>query len=270
MATTDRIHLTAEKETLFIPLYGKAMDYRSKKSILNDKTASNIVEKVDIDFAKHKRGIGERIFATRAKQYDKWLIDFITKNKNAVVVHLGCGLDARITRIQPPRSVNWFDVDYPEVIDLRKQFYSETNQYKMIASSIIAPNWLETIPNDRPALIMAEGVFTYLSEEEIKTLLKRLTNHFSHGQMAFDAINSSMVSARKEKLKEMGASFRWVIKDINEADKLNSKMKRVETVSLLKSVFIKELSFGVRFAIGLLALFPKFKNAFRMLRYEFK
>jgi O-methyltransferase involved in polyketide biosynthesis len=56
MATTGKIHLTEEKETLLIPLYGKAMDYRSKKSILKDKTASDIVEKVDIDFSKYKRG----------------------------------------------------------------------------------------------------------------------------------------------------------------------------------------------------------------------
>ena len=44
----------------------------------------------------------------------------------------------------------------------------------MITSSITAQNWLETIPNDRPALIIAEGVFEYLSEEEVKTLLQRI------------------------------------------------------------------------------------------------
>lgn len=261
--------MTEEKETLFIPLYGKAMDYRSKNSILNDKTASDIVEKVDIDFTKYKRGIGERIFAIRAKQYDTWLKDFIAKNKNAVVVHLGCGLDARITRIRLPFSVIWFDIDYREVIDLRKNFYSESSQYKMIASSIVAPGWFEVIPNDRPAFIVAEGVFTYLSEENIKTLLQRLTGYFSHGQIAFDAINSSMVNARKEQLKGMGATFRWVIKDISEVDKLNSKLKRIETVSLFKSIFIKELPPRVRLSIRLLALLPRFKNAFRMLRYEF-
>ena len=137
-------NLTEEKETLFIPLYGKAMDYRSKNSILNDSAANDIVEKVALDFSKHKR-TGGRISAVRAKQYDEWTKDFITQNKNAVIVHLGCGLDARITRIQPPSSITWFDVDFPEVISLRKNFYSKTNEYKMIASSITSQNWLETI-----------------------------------------------------------------------------------------------------------------------------
>ncbi len=44
--TTGKIKLTDERETLFIPLYGKALDYRSKKSILNDSKANDIVEKV--------------------------------------------------------------------------------------------------------------------------------------------------------------------------------------------------------------------------------
>ena len=55
MTATDKIQLTEEKETLFIPLYGKAMDYRSKKPILNDSMANEIVEKIGIDFTKHKR-----------------------------------------------------------------------------------------------------------------------------------------------------------------------------------------------------------------------
>jgi len=262
-------NLTEEKETLFIPLYGKAMDCHSKKSILNDSTASNIVERVQFDISKHKRS-GERITAVRAKQYDEWTKDFIEKNKNAVVVHLGCGLDARITRTQPPTSIAWFDVDYQEVIDLRKHFYSETDEYKMIASSITSKNWFKTIPADRPALIIAEGVFEYLSKEEIKTLLNRLTDYFPYGQMAFDVMNSASTDMRKDDLQEKtGAILGWAVNDINEVDKLNPKLNRVGTIPLLKSIYVRKLPFGYRFVFSLLALFPKYKNAMRLLRYEF-
>ena len=262
-------NLTEEKETLFIPLYGKAMDYRSKKSVLNDRTANDIIEKIDADLSKHDR-FGGRIAAVRAKQYDEWTKNFISLNNNAIIVHLGCGLDARITRIQPPVSITWFDVDYPEVISLRKNFYSETNEYKMTASSITAQNWLETIPSDRPTFIVAEGVFEYLSEKEVATLLERLTDYFPHGQIAFDVMSSSSISSRKEKLKETtGAMNRWAVDDISEVDQLNSKLKRTETVPLFQSVFVKKLPFGLRFIFGLLTLFPKYKNAMRLLRYDF-
>ena len=269
MTATDKIQLTEEKETLFIPLYGKALDYRSKNSILNDSIANDIVEKIGIDLTKHKRFGGE-ISAVRAKQYDEWTKDFITKNKNAVVVHLGCGLDARITRTQPPSSITWFDVDYPEVISLRKRFYSETNEYKMIASSITAQNWLETIPNDRSALIIAEGVFEYLSEEDVKTLLNRLTNYFSHGQIAFDVMDPSSVDLKQEQLKKTtGANIKWTVDDISEVDKLNFKLKRIEIVPLFKSIFMEQLPLGLRSIFGMLALLPKYKNGMRLLRYDF-
>ena len=273
--TTDKIQLKDEKETLFIPLAGKALDYRSKNSVLNDSKANDIVEKVGIDYTTHK-GIGARIgartLAVRAKQYDEWTKDFITKNKNAVVVHLGCGLDARITRVQPPSSIAWFDIDYPEVISLRKEFYSETNEYKMIASSITDQNWLETIPADRPAFIIAEGVLEYLSDEEVKTLLNRLTNYFSHGQIAFDVMNSFAIEIGNKNLKNTTGAvniLKWAVDDINEIYKLNPKLKRIEVVSRIKSVFVKKLPFGIRLILGLLSLSTKHKNAMRLLLYDF-
>jgi O-methyltransferase involved in polyketide biosynthesis len=271
MATKGKsvFQLIGEMETLFIPLYGKALDYRSKNSVLNDKMASDIVEKIDTDLTKHKR-VGGRVVAVRAKQYDEWAKDFIVKNKNSVMIHLGCGLDARITRTQPPASIAWFDVDYPDVISLRKEFYSETTEYKMIANSITDPNCFETIPTDRPTLIIAEGVFEYLSEDEVRTLLHQLTDYFPYGQIAFDVMNSASISSRKEKLAETtGAVNKWAVDDINEVDTLNAKLKRVEAAPLFKSFFIKELPFGLRFTFGLLSLFPKIRNGMRLLRYDF-
>jgi O-methyltransferase involved in polyketide biosynthesis len=273
--TTDKIQLTDEKETLFIPLSGKALDYRSKNSILNDSKANDIVEKVGFDFTTQKRigaRIGARTLAVRAKQYDEWTKDFITKYKNAIVVHLGCGLDARITRVQPPSSIAWFDIDYPEVISLRKEFYSETNEYKMIASSITAQKWLETIPADKPTFIIAEGVLEYLSDEEVKTLLNRLTNYFSHGQIVFDVMNSFAIEFGNKNLKNTTGAvdiLKWAVDDINEINKLNPKLKRIEVVSRIKSVFVKKLPFGHRLILGLLSLSSKQKNAMRLLRYDF-
>lgn len=276
MTATDKIQLTDEKETLFIPLYGKALDYRSRNSVLNDRTANEIIEKTGINFTIHNNRfiakIGGRTLAVRAKQYDEWTNNFIARNTNVVIVHLGCGLDARIIRVQPPSSVTWFDVDYPEVIGLRKEFYAETNQYKMIASSITSENWLDTIPADRPVFIIAEGVLEYLSEEEVKKLLNQLTKYFSHGQIAFDVMNSFAIAFGNKNLKKTTGAvgiLKWAVDDINEVDKLNPNLKRIEVVSRIQSVFVKKLPFGLRFILRLLSLSSKQKNAMRLLRYGF-
>jgi len=112
-----------------------------------------------------------------------------TENPDAVVVYLGCGLDTRIKRINPPDTVNWYDVDFPEVIELRKNFFTKTANYQMISSSVTDAGWMEEIPSDRPAMIVAEGVLMYLAPEEVEKLFHRLMIHFSHGQMVFDVLS---------------------------------------------------------------------------------
>ena len=39
--------------------------------------------------------------AARAKMFDLWVEEFLAKNPNANVLHLGCGLDSRVYRVNP-------------------------------------------------------------------------------------------------------------------------------------------------------------------------
>ena len=265
----NKIQLTKEKETLFITLCARALDYRSKKSILNDSTANSIVEKVGINISKYASS-RNKLNMVRAKQFDEWTKNFITQNKNAVVVYLGCGLGSRVTRIQPSPQIIWFDIDYAEVIDFRKNFYDEKNNYTMIGSSITAQDWLKKIPADKPALIIAEGVLEYLPEEDVKILFNGLTNYFFHGEIIFDVINSFAIKFGKKKLNKItGAVHLWAVDDISEVEKLNSKLKRKDAVPIFKSVFIKKLPFAFRFLSVLANLSTKYKNIIQLLRYEF-
>jgi len=95
----------------------------------------------------------------------------------------------RVPRGPPPLTVRWFDVDYPEVIDLRWQLYPERPGYRMVGSSLLEPGWLQEIPGDLPAMVVAEGVMMYLPASEAGPLLARLADHFPSGRMAFDALS---------------------------------------------------------------------------------
>ena len=269
MISLSKIHLTEEKETLFITLYAKALDYRSKHSVLHDKAADDILRLVKYDFSKHSL-VGNGIMVIRAGQFDEWIRAFIAKNKNAVVVYLGCGLDTRIKRINPTSSVRWFDVDYPEVIELRKNFFEENDSYTMIASSVTNTNWLEKIPADLPSIIVAEGLLEYLEVEEVKTLLDRITTHFRQGEIIFDVMSPFAIQSGKEKLRETtGAVHKWAVDDIKEVDKLNAALNRKEALPVFKSTYIKNLSIGSRVLYRFMSLIPKFKNMICLLRYEF-
>ena len=45
---------------------------------------------------------------------------FIAEHPDAVVVQIGAGLDARYERLGKPRSTAWYDLDLPEVIEVRR------------------------------------------------------------------------------------------------------------------------------------------------------
>ena len=132
MQNKTKVHLTKVQETLLITLHAKALDHRTKKPILNDEKADQILSRIDYDFTKMNELGNDNLLVVRAKQYDEWLKEFIKGNANAVILNLGCGLDTRITRINPSARVRWFDIDYPEVIQIREGFYSNRDGYTLI------------------------------------------------------------------------------------------------------------------------------------------
>ena len=85
--------------------------------------------------------------------------------------------------------MTWYDVDYPEVIEVRTKIFPARDNYRMIGSSVIAPQWLQQVPTDLPTLIVAEGLTMYLRPDDGHQLFRRITDHFPRGVIAFDAHN---------------------------------------------------------------------------------
>ncbi|TPK23126.1 class I SAM-dependent methyltransferase, partial [Mesorhizobium sp. B2-5-9] len=170
----EKVHLTGAKETLLMTLYGKALESRMPDSLLGDHFADTAVRKIDYDFSRLKvdenLGIG---LAIRAKTLDVRVEDFLARNPEAIVLHLGCGLDTRFFRVDPPPGVDWFDVDYPEVIELRRKLYPTRDHYHLIASSVTEPGLLAGVPRHRLAIVVAEGLTPYLPADEGLRLLSR-------------------------------------------------------------------------------------------------
>src|ERR1700722_2920006 len=48
----ENITLTGTQETMLATLYGRALDSRSRNSVLNDTAAGDAVERIDYDFGK--------------------------------------------------------------------------------------------------------------------------------------------------------------------------------------------------------------------------
>ena len=136
--------MNSVNKTLYIPLYGKS--YASRKGIiLNDKKAEEIWEAEGFELkGKSKSKWLAYYMGIRSAVFDEWLKKQMDDTPDAVVIHIGCGMDSRIVRVGNENH-KWYDVDFPEVIEERKRYYNETENYKMIAGDARDCRWLTAV-----------------------------------------------------------------------------------------------------------------------------
>src|SRR5262245_7267112 len=227
----DKIELTKEQEgeTYLPTLYGKALDYRAEDPILGDKFAYEVVQRINLDFEKKFKTIaqgGAITLPLRARILDSWVREYIDAHPESTALNLGAGLDSRAFRIDPPSTVRWYDVDLPDVIDLRRRLYPERHDYEMISSSVTDLHWLDGIPGDKPVVVVAEGLLMYLPEKDGVALLNRITEQFPSGRIVFDAYSTFTVrmlnlASRFAKATAAGSRVHlpWGIDDPYELEK---------------------------------------------------
>jgi O-methyltransferase involved in polyketide biosynthesis len=197
---------------------------------------------IDYDLSKQLTGvaswsiwkdIGPTIIATRAATFDLLTTRYLADHPEATVLHVGCGMDSRVFRVDPPASVQWFDVDYPDVIDLRRQLLTEreaesAGQYHLIGAPLSDLRWLDEVPRDRPGLLVAEGVLHYMSETEVKALLNAVVAHFPGGQLIFDICNPFIVKSAGANVGGTGATYRWGLDDPQDIKQLEPKLELIK------------------------------------------
>jgi O-methyltransferase involved in polyketide biosynthesis len=109
--------------SLWLTLCCRALDNRSPHPILGDAMADEIVRTLDYDYGQLHINTNLIVnVALRAKKLDEVASGFVARHPDAAGLDLGAGLDARMIRLAPPPTVDWYDIDFPTVIDARKGF----------------------------------------------------------------------------------------------------------------------------------------------------
>lgn len=271
----EKVRLTKEKETYLATLYGKALDAAVENPILGDRFAADAVARIDYDFKALKLPKGAEItLPLRALHFDEWTRAFLAANPESTVLHLGCGLDTRVYRIDPGPKVRWFDVDFPDVIALREQLYPECDGYLRIGSSVTDLAWLDAVPGDTPVLVVGEGLVMYLHEKDGTALFRRITEQFPSGQIAFDGYSGAMTRMVSRLATVRGAKVElvWGVDDPHDLEKQVPKLHLVENVAfLMMPELVSRLSKGwfSRGMHGVMSRLPFYRNLVRHLRYEF-
>ncbi len=186
--------LSGVTETLLIPLYNRAMESQRPDAMMKDEKAVALVKQMSYDFDQVRKirmfeaNKVARIMLTR--EIDRYARDFLSRHPEAVVVHIGCGLDSRFERVAERDSrVEWYDLDLPDVIGLRRKFIGdEGERYHLLGCSVLEDAWLEAVKvhSQCPFLFLAENVFVYFKEAQVKSLVLRLRDHFPGAELVFD------------------------------------------------------------------------------------
>lgn len=194
-------------KTLYIPLYGKA--YVSQKGILlSDKKAEEIWAAEGFKLGgKSKSKWLAYYMGIRSAVFDEWLSGQMDLFTDAVVLHIGCGMDARVLRVGT-KGHKWYDVDFLDVIAERGRYYTETDDYKMLAGDAKESDWLSHIPQNGHAVVVLEGVSMYLSNNEVQALINNLCAHFEEVSLLVDCYTTlaAKMSKYKNPINEVGVT----------------------------------------------------------------
>jgi O-methyltransferase involved in polyketide biosynthesis len=260
-------------------LSGRAIQSQWKNPVLRDPWAEEAMRHIDYDLSKQLTGvaswsmwkdIGPTIIATRAATFDLLTTRFLTDHPDATVLHVGCGMDSRVFRIDPPAGVQWFDVDYPDVIDLRRQLFPERDAaYHMIGAPLDDLRWLDEVPRDRPGLFIAEGVLHYVSETEVKALLNAVVAHFPSGQMIFDICNSLILKRAGANVGGTGATYKWGLDDPQEIKRLEPKLELIKEFKPSELVAFDRFPFWMRAMFRAMEVSPALRRTERTLVYRY-
>jgi O-methyltransferase involved in polyketide biosynthesis len=274
----DKIHveLSGPPQTMLEMLYAKALDAGAARPVLGDVYAKQLVDRLDYDWSK--TGIARQrrrqvpSVTVRSGQFDIWTRQFLSLHRRAVVLHLGCGLDSRVFRVDPGPDVEWYDLDYPEVIALREKLYPAREHYHLVSASATDPSWLLAIEADRPALLLAEGLSMYLTEEEGVALLRRVVDRFPGGELQLDVWSRLGIRTQQKTnqvITRSGSRLGWAVSGPDDILVRIPGVGLMMAVSLFEADPVRRLTRGNRFVARAASRIPGLRRIIQLHRYAF-
>ena len=261
--------MNSVNKTLYIPLYGKS--YVSKRGLfLDDKKAEEIWEAEGFVLkGKSKSKWLAYYMGARSAVFDEWLRAKMAETPKATVIHIGCGMDSRIIRVGA-KDNKWYDVDFTEVIEERKRYYTELDNYKMIAGDVRNCEWLADIQETGTAIVVMEGVSMYLTTDEMRCLLDSLCAHFERLVLLVDAYTSfaARMSKRRNPINDVGITEVYGIDD--PRDYQGAELTLVKEHEMTPARYVDELKGAERFIFSKLYAGGLSKKLYRLFEYKKK
>ena len=200
----------------------RARETQRPDAIFRDPYAERLAGQMGVDIANTLPQGNRHAWAWVARTYlfDEFITHEIEQGVD-MVVNLAAGLDARPYRMALPASLQWIDVDLPEILAYKEGILS--SEKPVCALERIRVDLSEGSARralfaslDRRAnkiLVLTEGLLIYLSAEEVASLAKDLAagSHFQRWIMDLSSpgLLRMMQRTTGKQLSKVGAPFKF-------------------------------------------------------------
>jgi methyltransferase (TIGR00027 family) len=258
-------------ETALLTLRSRVIESERKDPVITDPMARDILEGIDplISGEVRERILKRKLrtamtmyIALRSDIYDRYTKAFLEKYPDGLVINLGCGLDTRYWRaVNDPQ--RYIELDLPEMIDLKKEILGDRIPYEMIGCSVLEDEWIERIATrqSEKILFLAEGLLMYLPPDDVKSLIKKISEKFSRSQFVIEVVKEKYTRGLWKKMVERkmrrsagssaGSSFNFGVKNAKEIESYGNNIKVLEEWSYLEDGRVRP---------SILKFFGKFKT----------
>jgi O-methyltransferase involved in polyketide biosynthesis len=233
---TSQTSLTGVPETMLIALYARAAESRRENHMIHDAKAMELVDQIDYDFSRFDGArMTQNGVACRTVLLDRETNKFFSENPDGVCICIGCGLDTRFYRLDNGL-LRWYNLDLPEVIAIRRRFFTEDDRVKMVSKSALDPVWPSLINTEnKPVLIILEGLLMYFTQEEVCELLEIIKTNFSGCMMLMELMSPLAANNTRfhDTVKKTNATFKWGVKNGLQVTSLCDDLMFLDEWSLL-------------------------------------
>lgn len=202
--------------------YFRAEETRRPDALFRDPFAERLAGQHGVDIANTLPQGNKHAWAWVARTYlfDHFIAQELSQGVD-LVLNLAAGLDARPYRMSLPETLQWIEVDLPEILAYKEAILaSETPKCKLERirldlSDVNARRPLFACLNQRAKkiLVLTEGLLIYLSEEEVATMAKDLAAGANFQRWILDLASPGLLKMMQrttgKHLSQVGAPFKF-------------------------------------------------------------
>ncbi len=241
------INLGGIQETLLIPLWSRAKFSKENNPILVDSRAVDIVKKIPYNFSKIDKNFPYFLHfqnLARTKMLDTTIKEFLSNHPKATIVNLGAGLDTTFYRVDN-RLLNWYDIDLPDVIEIRNKLIPGADRLHYIEGSIFEMKWVKNIANAKDGILfISNGVLEYFQKSVVKKFLSDMADNFPESEIVFNTIRRNIIISyfNRRMMKRLGmksATTKWGIKDPEKIKRWDKRIVVLASYPLFSKIKIQ-------------------------------